>query len=411
MPVTRDACLPAIAIAALLAACTRAPQDSGGGPAATAHDGGSANAAAVSDRGTAGAGDNDPLQSYYQSLVARHGEDIALCPQAASPDAAACAEGAAGAEQDAPRRILLMLDASGSMAARQGGQTKLAIAQEALLAFASRLGGDAQVALRVYGHKGGNREQDKPESCRATELVQPFAPRDAEAFEAAVRSFQPSGFTPIAASLEAAARDFAAGGATALGNVVYLVSDGIETCDGDPAAAARALRASDIGVVVNVIGFDVDAVAARQLRTVAEAGGGEFVAARDSAALNATFNARLAELTARFNCRIREGADAFNTTVHTHAARFNCLVDKAGREFNAVVAAAGADATAGRATRAQRDYAVDQARAKREGIIEPAQAARNEAVDRARGARDAGVDGARSDRQRAREAARDARGG
>lgn len=326
------------------------------------------------------AGREGALQAYYAALVAEHGEDIGLCPQADAPQAAACPDAGLPGVAVAPRRILLMLDASGSMAGRLDGRRKLDVAQDALLAFASRLEGDAQVALRVYGHRGGNREQDKPESCRASELALPFGPRDPAGFAAAVRAFQPSGFTPIAASLQAAARDFDAGGATADGNVVYVVSDGIETCDGDPAAAARALRESDIGVVVNVIGFDVDAAAERQLREVAEAGGGEYLAARDRDALLRVFQQRLAALN----------------------ARFNCLVDKASREFNAIVGAASDDANAGRATPEQRRYAIDQARARRARIIEPARAERDAAFARGRQARDTNVDDARRDRADAR---------
>ncbi|MEF3083174.1 VWA domain-containing protein [Luteimonas sp. SMYT11W] len=362
---------------------------------------------AAPDAPAAAATDDPALRSYYDGLVATHGEDITTCPQAESPDAQACADDTVAGMPAAPRRVLLMLDASGSMAGRQGGETKLVIAQDALLDFARRIEGDAQVALRVYGHRGGNREQDKPESCRATELVQPFAPRDPAAFETAVRAFQPSGFTPIAASLQAAARDFADGGANADGNVVYLVSDGIETCDGDPVAAARALRAGDIGVVVNVIGFDVDAQAEQQLRSVAEAGGGEYLAAQNRDDLTALFNRRLAAISARFNCRIGAASASFNRTVGTHSTRLNCIVGKAVRESNAVIGAATTDRNAGRATAAQFDYAIRQASEKREGLIRPARAEYDAAVSGSSNALEAGVDAANADREAATQDARD----
>lgn len=355
-------------------------------------------ASSLQDAPGAAATDDPALRSYYDSLVAAHGQDIASCPRAESPDAQACDDSEVAGVPVPPRRVLLVLDASGSMAGRQGGQTKLAIAQDALLDFARRIEGDAQIALRVYGHRGGNRAQDKAESCRASERVLPFAPRDPIAFETAVRAFQPSGLTPIAASLEAAARDFADGGANAEGNVVHLVSDGIETCDGDPAAAARALQASDIGVVVNVIGFDVDADAEQQLRDVAEAGGGDYLAAKSRADLSDVFNRRLAAINARFGCRVGTAAEAFNRTVATHAERFNCLVAKATDEFNAIVAATTADANAGRATPAQRRYANDQASARRKGIVEPAQQARDTAVSRARTEHKANLEAAVEDR-------------
>ncbi len=67
--------------------------------------------------------------------------------------------------------------------------------------------------------------------------------------------------------------------------VVYLISDGEETCGGDPVAAAKALNGSGVNAIVNVIGFDVDAETRAQLEAISEAGGGKYFAAKDSAAL------------------------------------------------------------------------------------------------------------------------------
>ena len=54
------------------------------------------------------------------------------------------------------------------------------------------------------------------------------------------------------------------------------MSDGIETCDGDPVAAAKKVKADNTNVNINIIGFDVDSEADEQLKNVAEAGGGEY---------------------------------------------------------------------------------------------------------------------------------------
>lgn len=394
----------AILAAALLGACTRTASP---GTEATARDAGGADPTASEAAATSVEASRD-ARDYYAALVAEHGEDLSQCPPAEDARAAACAAGGAPAAA-APRRVLLMLDASGSMAARDGGATKLAAAQDALLAYARKIEGDAQVALRVYGHRGSNREADKAVSCRGTELVRPFAPRDATAFETAVRSFQPRGFTPIAASLQAAAQDFARGGASDAGNVVYLVSDGIETCGGDPAAAARALHASDIRVVVNVIGFDVDAQAERQLRTVADAGGGEYVPARNAADLQQVFNQRFGAALRRYNCESGEQLRAYNRTSGTHLKRYNCLTGKALREYNAVSGAALRDLNADRATRVQYEYATAQAQRKRDETEAPAKAAYEAASGAARTRYDAGSERSRAQYEADRAAAEAAR--
>lgn len=392
--------------AALLAACSRAPTpEDAAAPNADA-DGARATAAtaAVADAAPADA------QAYYDRLVAEHGEDLSECPAAEEARPEACAaDGPAASTAAAPRRVLLMLDASGSMAAREGGATKLAVAQDALLSFAAQVPADAQVGLRVYGHRGSNREADKAVSCRGTELVRAFAPYEQAGFASAVRSFQPRGFTPIAASLQAAAQDFAKAGATDAGNVVYLVSDGIETCGGDPTAAARALNASDVRVVVNVIGFDVDAQAERQLRAVAEAGGGQYVGARGADELRRALSERLGAAVTRFNCETGAQVRAFSRTAGTQTKRFNCLAGKATREFNAVSGAATNDFNAGRATRDQYDYAREQAQRKYEATREPAQAAYEQARSGAQDRYESGMERSRGEYEDARESVEAAR--
>lgn len=96
--------------------------------------------------------------------------------------------------------------------------------------------------------------------------------------------------------------------------MVHLDSDGIETCDADPVTAARRLHDSDIDVVVNVIGFDVDAQAARQLEAVAKTGGGEYLRAASRTDLNRIFNERLQRAHARYNCSSRQQHCAYNAT-------------------------------------------------------------------------------------------------
>jgi hypothetical protein len=343
----------------------------------------------------------DPA-AYYASLVQRFAGDYASCPAAVNAHAEACGEG--DVPSPGPTRVLLMLDASGSMAARLGGSTKMDAARSAMTAFVAGLGDDAQVALRVYGHTGANTPAGKPLSCRGTTLVHPFGPLDAARFRAAIASFEPRGWTPIAAALQAAAGDFPAdaGGR----NVVYLVSDGEETCGGDPVAAARALRESGIAVTVNVIGFGVDAKTAEQLRPIAAAGGGDYLAVDTSAALIDLFNQRIAQAARRFNCAVAGRSQAFNTTVGTHSERFNCLVREASEEFNAVAAQTSRDFAGKAIDGATRDHAIAEARRKREGIIDPARAERDAAVRASRGTRDAAVDRERATRDARLEQAR-----
>ena len=61
---------------------------------------------------------------------------------------------------------------------------------------------------------------------------------------------------------------------------VYIVSDGAETCGGDPIAEAKAFAEGNANRQVNIIGFDVDTKGENQLEAVVEAGNGEYISAK-----------------------------------------------------------------------------------------------------------------------------------
>jgi Ca-activated chloride channel homolog len=172
-----------------------------------------------------------------------------------------------------PLNVAILLDASGSMAAKVSGTDKMTAAKEALKKFAEGLPEDANVMLRVYGHKGSNADKDKKLSCESTEVMYPLGTYDVGAFQESLSKFKPTGWTPLAASITAAEKDLQGKEGN---NVVYIVSDGIETCDGNPVEAAKKLHESNIKAEVNIIGFDVDNKGQQQLKAVAKAGGGEF---------------------------------------------------------------------------------------------------------------------------------------
>lgn len=337
--------LGAIALNLALAACQRSESTQSASQTEGADTSGSAASQEAEAPTDSKAAMDAEAKRYYEDLVKRYGQDYEACgpSQRALPKECEAAEDVAGAKPGGHSNVLLMLDASGSMAAGIGGETKMAAAQDALIQFSGKLPASANVALRVYGHTGNNQESGKAESCAGSELLYPFEKLDAARFETAVRSFKPTGWTPIAASLAAAAQDFAKAPAKDGSNVVYVVSDGIETCDADPVEAARKLHASDIDVVVNVIGFAVDAEAAKQLEAVAKAGGGEYLVADTRDDLNRIFNERTSAAINRYNCVTSGQTNAYNETSAAQVNRYNCLSGKATNEYNDVTARATND--------------------------------------------------------------------
>ncbi|KAB8137518.1 VWA domain-containing protein, partial [Gracilibacillus oryzae] len=167
----------------------------------------------------------------------------------------------------------ILIDASASMHEKIDGKKKWESAAEAVANFAEALPGNATLSVRVYGHKGSSNYEDKELSCSSTENIYNGS-YDADLLESSLAEIYPSGFTPIALALESSKGDIPE---TAEEAVVYVVSDGMETCDGDPAQMAQELVDEDIQTVVNIIGFDVDDEGEQLLTEVADAGNGEFV--------------------------------------------------------------------------------------------------------------------------------------
>lgn len=86
--------------------------------------------------------------------------------------------------------------------------------------------------------------------------------------------------------LELAAKDFITAGKKGE-KAIVLVSDGKETCDGDPCATAAALAAADIELSIHAIGFEVDLAARKQLQCIAKVARGSYADAGDAAQLAA----------------------------------------------------------------------------------------------------------------------------
>ena len=170
----------------------------------------------------------------------------------------------------AERSVLLILDASGSMNAKlPNGETRIAVAQRATKGVAGFVPAQSQLSLRMYGAQSPASRKN----CEDTHLAVPFgaASANADAIATQANAVKAQGYTPIAYSLEQAANDFPA---DAKERIIVLVSDGKETCKGDPVLAAKSLAAK--GITVHTVGFIVDTAARGQLQNIARITGGTY---------------------------------------------------------------------------------------------------------------------------------------
>lgn len=152
-------------------------------------------------------------------------------------------------------RILFLLDASGSMYAKMEESNRINIAKKLLIRLADSLTQleNVEIALRVYGHQSMKQKRN----CRDTKLEVPFGELNQIQIQEKIKGIRPKGTTLIAYSLQEAAYDFPQDKASR--NIIILITDGIEECDGDPCAVSLALQKQGVILKPFIIGLGKNA--------------------------------------------------------------------------------------------------------------------------------------------------------
>ena len=182
-------------------------------------------------------------------------------------------------------RTIIILDASGSMWGKIDGKPKLEIARQSLRTVLQSLPADREVGFMAYGH----REKG---SCEDIELIVPPAAGTAGAITTAAGSMKFLGKTPLTAAVRKAAEalKYTEDKAT-----VVLITDGLETCNADPCALGKELKASGVDFTAHVVGFGLTADEGRQVACLAENTGGKYIQATDAAGLEDALKQTVAE--------------------------------------------------------------------------------------------------------------------
>jgi Ca-activated chloride channel family protein len=172
-------------------------------------------------------------------------------------------------------KVIVILDASGSMWSQIDGKPKLEIARESLRTVLQSVPADDEIGLMAYGHR-------EKASCSDIQLLVPPQAGSASAISAAADSLKFLGRTPLTAAVKQAAEalNYTEDKAT-----VVLITDGLETCGGDPCALGKALEASGVDFTADVVGFGLTADEGRQIACLADSTGGKYIQASDEKAL------------------------------------------------------------------------------------------------------------------------------
>ncbi|MBC3542170.1 VWA domain-containing protein [Rufibacter sp. H-1] len=157
-------------------------------------------------------------------------------------------------------RLLFLLDASGSMLAKWETSQRWAVAKTMLARMADSLDtyANLEIALRVYGHQSAANLKN----CKDTKLEVPFAAHNAGNIKKKLQLITPKGNTPITFSLEQSANDFPPDPNAR--NVIVIITDGLESCGGDPCATSLALQKKRVFLKPFIIGLGEDPGYAQQ---------------------------------------------------------------------------------------------------------------------------------------------------
>ncbi len=187
---------------------------------------------------------------------------------------------------DDKRNMELILDASGSMNAKlRSGERRIDAAKTAVNQLVDTLPGDINMSFRAYGHQFYQSQKN----CQDTALLVPFGLLSSvkKSIVSSAQTLKAQGYTPISEVLGLAADDLKDLQGP---KSIVLVSDGKETCEGDPCLLAKKLIAADADLVIHAIGFDVYQQARGQLQCIARVGKGMYLDAGSAEQLANSIN-------------------------------------------------------------------------------------------------------------------------
>jgi hypothetical protein len=184
-----------------------------------------------------------------------------------------------GAEKEASKNVEIIMDASNSMWGQIGGEAKIAIARKVLAQIINRLPDSMNVGMRVYGHRYGLND---PKACTDTQLLVPIGPVAKAQLIDTVNKIQLKGKTPLVLSVLEAIKDFE----KIPNGSIILVTDGIESCNGDIKSIGPAVKKSGLELKVHIVGFDIKEKEARaELEAIARSTEGRYLDAKNAGEL------------------------------------------------------------------------------------------------------------------------------
>jgi Ca-activated chloride channel family protein len=192
-----------------------------------------------------------------------------------------------GVDKEAgPVNILILLDASFSMKERlEGNMQKMDAAKMVLQQALARVPSDVNLGLRVFGQ---GYTGDPFMDCKQSALLVPLGQGNRRSIIERVRQVHPYGLTPLEFALRQAAENDLTG--LSGPKTLILISDGADTCGGNPCEFIKQLPRMGIKLKVDIVGLSLkrrpdDIMARHQLNCITETSGGKYYDANTAAQL------------------------------------------------------------------------------------------------------------------------------
>jgi len=183
-------------------------------------------------------------------------------------------------ESTRPSPIIFIYDASGSMWGQIEGISKMEIATDVLSTSVNNFPENQNVGLVAYGHR---QEGD----CRDVEFMVGMDNNDKDLINQTLSEIRPLGRTPLAYSATQVINTLRESEESA---TVILVTDGIESCDGNICEVVQAAKDEGIDFKMHIIGFGLQAEETAQLQCAAKAGDGQYYDAENAESLTSVLN-------------------------------------------------------------------------------------------------------------------------
>lgn len=196
------------------------------------------------------------------------------------------------------KRVLFIVDGSGSMNEKWQSETKWEMAIHTLsnlIDSFEKVNKDFEIGIRVLGHQYPRNQQ----RCDDTKLEIPFA-KDLTyaAVHTKLKQFYPKGYTPLAYSIAESEKDF--GGDVKTQNVIILITDGLENCNGNPCEVASRLREKNIFITPYIIGLGIDSLESQNLECI-----GKYIDAKNKEVFKQVVQSILTEVAVKTTLTVK----------------------------------------------------------------------------------------------------------